>query len=270
MTDDVDRVPIGVFAVAARVTVKALRHYQRERLLQPRFIDPASGYRYYSWDQLECAVRIATLRSLDVPIDAIRALLDGDVSITELAAAERARRVAEIDTASAVIAALDEIERVAAPRPHQVDAVTHEQMATVSLVRSLAADHLDVGTVELIDELLETASHVGIDTAPPVWGEFPVELVGVVPVAVHLPIGSDTYSRQLGGAVGPGSIPSGTYARVVHRGGAATVPFAYRTLFADLVRNGHRPTGSVFERYLTDPSGSVSDLAAVEVLYRTA
>ena len=42
-----DLLPIGRFAKATRLSVKALRHYDELGLLRPAFVDPSSGYRYY-------------------------------------------------------------------------------------------------------------------------------------------------------------------------------------------------------------------------------
>ena len=41
-----DLLPIGRFARATRLSVKALRHYDELGLLRPAFVDPSSGYRY--------------------------------------------------------------------------------------------------------------------------------------------------------------------------------------------------------------------------------
>jgi DNA-binding transcriptional MerR regulator len=43
---------IGDFSRLARVSVKALRHYDRLGLLEPARTDPLNGYRYYSSEQL--------------------------------------------------------------------------------------------------------------------------------------------------------------------------------------------------------------------------
>lgn len=65
---------IHEFAERAGVTVKALRHYDRLGLLQPR--RSSSGYRLYGksdWERLE---RIAALKFLGVPLRQIKAVLD--------------------------------------------------------------------------------------------------------------------------------------------------------------------------------------------------
>jgi protein phosphatase len=59
---------IGAFARAARLSPKALRLYDELGLLRPVKVDPASGYRYYSPDQLDRAWLVAWLRRLGMPL----------------------------------------------------------------------------------------------------------------------------------------------------------------------------------------------------------
>lgn len=71
-----DLIPIGRFAQAARLSHKALRLYDENGLLPPRRVDEASGYRYYAWQQLRPARRIALLREAGMPLAEIRRFLD--------------------------------------------------------------------------------------------------------------------------------------------------------------------------------------------------
>src|ERR1035437_3619981 len=68
---------IGQFSNMTKVTVKALRFYEEERLLEPAFIDSVNGYRYYSSDQLPRVFRIVALRQCGFPIPEIRQILAG-------------------------------------------------------------------------------------------------------------------------------------------------------------------------------------------------
>jgi len=43
---------IGEFARVGQVTIATLRHYDQCGLLKPNALDPDTGYRYYSLDQL--------------------------------------------------------------------------------------------------------------------------------------------------------------------------------------------------------------------------
>ena len=67
--------PIGGLARLSRLSLKALRRYDAEGLLVPAWVDPDSGYRYYSAEQVRTATTIALLRSLDVPLSTIREVL---------------------------------------------------------------------------------------------------------------------------------------------------------------------------------------------------
>jgi DNA-binding transcriptional MerR regulator len=70
-----DLLPIGRFAKATRLSVKALRHYDELGLLRPAFVDPSSGYRYYRPAQANQAEAIRILRSVEMPLEEIAALL---------------------------------------------------------------------------------------------------------------------------------------------------------------------------------------------------
>ncbi|MDX6311266.1 MAG: hypothetical protein QOF44_730 [Streptomyces sp.] len=59
---------IGVFARRSRLSLKALRLYDRLGVLAPADVDPASGYRRYRESQLATARLVATLRGLDMPL----------------------------------------------------------------------------------------------------------------------------------------------------------------------------------------------------------
>src|SRR5690349_16113681 len=66
---------IGSFSRASSLSIKALRAYHEAGLLVPAEVDPSTGYRSYSVAQLTDAAIIRRLRNLDVPLDAIAAVL---------------------------------------------------------------------------------------------------------------------------------------------------------------------------------------------------
>jgi DNA-binding transcriptional MerR regulator len=85
-------VPIGRFARLSGLTVKALRHYDEIGLLRPTRVDAWTGYRYYALAQARKAEAIRRLRSLEVPLDEIRALIGADEeTLRERLAVHRAR-----------------------------------------------------------------------------------------------------------------------------------------------------------------------------------
>lgn len=60
------------------LTVKTLRHYHAIGLLEPRRVDPDTGYRRYDAGQVGTAQVIRRLRELEMPLDEVRAVLAAD------------------------------------------------------------------------------------------------------------------------------------------------------------------------------------------------
>ncbi|HET9171726.1 MAG TPA: MerR family transcriptional regulator [Actinospica sp.] len=93
---------IGAFSRTSRLSIKALRLYDESGLLPPAFIDPDSGYRYYTPGQLDRARLVAWLRRVGMPLTEIRAVCD--LSESDRAAAVAAIRAywarVEADTAA--------------------------------------------------------------------------------------------------------------------------------------------------------------------------
>lgn len=88
---------IADFSRFSRVSVKMLRHYDELGLLRPAHVDPDSGYRYYTTDQLPRLNRVIALKDLGFGLEQIRGLLDDQLSAEELRGMLRLRRV-ELET----------------------------------------------------------------------------------------------------------------------------------------------------------------------------
>ena len=69
---------IGETAKLMGVSVHTLRYWTNEGLIEPEVVDPDSGYRYYSFNQLHYIHRVKYLRDMDVPIAAIREAIRED------------------------------------------------------------------------------------------------------------------------------------------------------------------------------------------------
>jgi DNA-binding transcriptional MerR regulator/effector-binding domain-containing protein len=75
---------IGEFSRITGLSIKTLRFYHEQGLLEPSAIDEQSGYRYYAPAKIEIAEVITRLRALDLSLAEIAELLrssddDGDV-----------------------------------------------------------------------------------------------------------------------------------------------------------------------------------------------
>src|SRR5215471_18823608 len=74
----------GEFSHIARVSKRVLHYYDEIGLLQPSYIDPQTGYRYYSASQLPRLNRILALKDLGLSLDRIAAMMYADVSDEEI------------------------------------------------------------------------------------------------------------------------------------------------------------------------------------------
>src|SRR6202012_840585 len=84
----VTEISIGEFARRSRLSLKALRLYDKRGVLVPSRVDRASGYRYYDTAQLGQARLVVMMRELQLPLKAVRELLACDP-------AEAAKRIAD-------------------------------------------------------------------------------------------------------------------------------------------------------------------------------
>jgi DNA-binding transcriptional MerR regulator len=73
--DPLSLLSTGEFARRSRLSVKALRLYDRIGLLRPAEVEPGNGYRGYAESQLYAARLIALLRRLDMPLAQIATIV---------------------------------------------------------------------------------------------------------------------------------------------------------------------------------------------------
>lgn len=67
---------IGDFSKISRVSIRMLRHYDEIDLLKPIQIDPFTGYRYYSEEQLLVVGRIMALKNMGFRLSTIREIME--------------------------------------------------------------------------------------------------------------------------------------------------------------------------------------------------
>lgn len=124
---------IGDVAKLFHLSVSSLRHYEAAGLLQPEWVDPQTGYRYYSTRQFEVLNTIRYLRALDMPLPEIADFLrDRDVGRME----EKLRLQRE--TVIRIQQELRRIERKIENRLQQLHTAQTCPLDTVELVEAAA------------------------------------------------------------------------------------------------------------------------------------
>jgi len=120
---------IGEFSRLTHLSVRTLRRYHDAGLLEPARVDPASGYRYYTGEQIPAAQVIHRLRELDVPLaDVQRILRSPDPGArAALVAGHLQRLESELERTRAAVASL---RRLLRPEPAPVDVELRRVPAT--------------------------------------------------------------------------------------------------------------------------------------------
>ena len=255
-----DLLPIGSFARRCRLSVKALRHYDELGLLRPARVDLVSQYRYYDRRQAPAAIAIALLRSLDVPLPAIRELLADPDALEAVLDRERRRRTAEIARAGTALRSIERLIRAGTVFPYDV-AVRDEPAQTVLVVEGTTTSELHVPTgTALARELLDRLERLGRARIGPI-------------ICVLPPAPDDTMRLQMCTPIAdapPGEhvmpLPAGRVAVTRHVGPYEEIGLAEHALHAWVEEHGLEQSGPLRELYLNDPATVVPELLETEVI----
>ena len=86
---------IGKAARIAGVTVKAIKHYEEIGLIKPAYVNPDTGYRFYSKKEQQQLIRIKKLRQFGVSLSDI--IAEGDEKMESLLQKRRQQIEREMD-----------------------------------------------------------------------------------------------------------------------------------------------------------------------------
>jgi DNA-binding transcriptional MerR regulator len=242
---------IGDFSRASHLTVKTLRHYHRIGLLAPAEIDPQTGYRRYSADQLAITQVVRRFRQLGMPLEEIRSVLG-----TADPRARTERIVAHLDHLQEQLGrtqrAVDELRDLLAPgdsgeRVIELRSVPAVSAAAVTEIVD-AADSV-AWLQGALGELHATVATQGFATTGPAGGLYSdavfTEHLGEA--TVFLPCSG---AVRAVGRVRPVTIPAAELAVATHRGGPDSVDRTYAALGAHVARHTLGIPGPLREYYL--------------------
>jgi effector-binding domain-containing protein len=251
-----DLLPIGRFAKATRLSVKALRHYDELGLLRPAFVDPSSGYRYYRPAQANQAEAIRILRSVEMPLEEIGALLasDGGEPVAERLRRHRERLEARLDEHRRMLAFLQRLLDKEDVMPYEV---TVRELPAQPVAATRATSNLreissaiSTGAHKVLDEL----GRRDLEPAGPLQVVYHAEQVldeeTAAPIEICFPV---TAPFEGSGEVYGTELAAGPAAVTVHRGPYAEIGPAYHTVSGWVQDHGHELAGGPREVYLNDP-----------------
>src|ERR1700722_14360663 len=129
---------VGDFSRTTHLSIKTLRHYHQVGLLEPADVNPDTGYRYYSPDQIPTAQVIRRLRDLEMPVADVKAVLAAsDTAVRNtLIAAHLDRLETELARTRASVDALRNLLQRPQP-PTQIEHRTVGPMAAIAIIATV-------------------------------------------------------------------------------------------------------------------------------------
>ncbi|MCF6743464.1 MerR family transcriptional regulator [Blastococcus sp. KM273128] len=239
---------IGEFSRLTHLGVRTLRRYHDAGLLGPACVDHATGYRYYTAEQIPAAQVIHRLRELDVPLPEVQRILRSPdpASRAALVADHPQRLESELERTRAAVASL---RRLLQPEPPPLDVELRAvPAATVAAVEDdVAHDELlawYAGAMAELDAAVEEP--VG---APGTLCDNALFEHGRGHVLVYRP----TARPPRRGRVHPVTLPAVELAVTTHAGPHDDIDVTYGELGAWVVANALAVAGPVRERYPVGP-----------------
>ena len=151
-------IPIGQFAAASRLSLKALRLYDENGLLPPASVEPDSGYRFYRVEQIRAATLIGLLRAAGMPLVEIRRVLaDPTLARVDEYEADLTDELAERRRILAYVRRLLKEEHMFEVKTKQVEAQPYVSKA--GRVRVSDLEPFIVRTIAELSAERETAGH---------------------------------------------------------------------------------------------------------------
>jgi DNA-binding transcriptional MerR regulator len=244
-------VPIGDFSRMTHLSVKALRFYHDQGLLEPARVDPSTGYRFYDPGQVPVAQVIRRFRDLDMPLDQVRAVLQApDVEartkeiIAHLTAMER--KLADLQMSVASLRSL--LEGTAAGPAVEFRSIPAARVLAVRDTMTVA-EAWPWG-VEVFREIYGRIEHAGLSPAGPGGALFPAEFFEVekAELTAFVPV---TGPVQAAGRVETLTIPGIEAAVMLHSGPAGDIDQTYGALGTVVAERAIGVEGPIREYYLT-------------------
>ena len=143
---------IGEVAKMFHISMGTLRHYEREGLLKPEYVDEQTGYRYYSIKQFEVLNTIRYLRVLDLPLSEISDYLknrDIDVISDKL-----------MQQKKLILKKQQELEMIAKKIDHRLE---HIQDAVHSQLNVIEEKIIPAGRIVRIKDSLRPRSYLDLE-----------------------------------------------------------------------------------------------------------
>lgn len=252
---------IGDFAKATHLSVKTLRHYHAAGLLQPAEIDPQTGYRRYTVEQIPTAQIIRRFRDLDMPLKEIQAVIAApDVQTgNDLIASHLERLEVGLAQVQSAVASLRGLLQSPTSNPQ----ITHRSVeATPAAAITQVLDIADAMAWfrGALGELSATLVAQGVSATAPAGGVYSNAIFTEARGEATVFIPCTRPVRPVGRVI-PLVVPAAELAIIEHDGPHTNIDIAYGSLATYVAEHALAIEGPLREYYLVGQC-ETADLAA--------
>jgi len=256
------RLTIGEFSKMTYLSVKALRHYHDVGLLEPAEIDPSSGYRRYSAEQVPTAQAIRRFRDLDMPLDQVRAVLHApDITTRNQAILAHLETMQQqLERTQHTVASLQGLLTTpSAPRP--VTYLTLAATPALAVRATVAFEDASAWLDDAYAELRAAVAAAGLSAAGPDGALYHDAFFtdGDGDVVAYVPVGAGFAALEPAatGRAGALELPATRVAAMVHEGSFDDLDQTYGALGTVVAELGLGAEGPIREIYLADDRAEV-------------
>lgn len=242
---------IGDFSRATHMTVKTLRHYHERELLEPAAVDPLTGYRRYTAEQIPAAQVVRRLRDLGMPIEEIRAVLTApDVPTRNRHISAHLERLEdELGRTRRTVAALRDLLSPPASEGPAIGLRSVGPVQAAAITSTVTAQDVGAWLQGALGELFATVAGQGLRESGPAGGIYADELFTLHRGQATVFVPCEGPVRPIG-RVGPLLVPPVEFAVIEHCGPPADVDRTYGALAAYVARHALAVDGPMREYYL--------------------
>ncbi|GAB0106560.1 MerR family transcriptional regulator [Nocardia sp. JMUB6875] len=263
---------IGDFARFGSVSVRMLRHYDEIGLLRPFEVDPCTGYRSYSADQLARLNRIVALKDLGFTLNQVAEMLDGQLSAERLHGMLQLRRAQLANQVAADSARLASVEarllriEMEGVMPEQEIIVKPLSATLVAEMNDVAAESGEAAVGPIIERLYAQLAKTIPDSGLTITGA-PIVYYEELEEGLRVHV-----AHQVAGTPAPGhpfdllllpEIPKA--ATLAHRGKIADLCVSFEAMGRWADENSYTPNAPIREVYLQAPGDPASDEWVIEL-----
>lgn len=246
--------PIGDFARATHLSVKALRYYHRVGVLIPADVDPVTGYRRYRADQIPIAQIIRRFRNLEMPIEDIQAVLAApDVAIRgQVIATHLGRLEALLERTQQAAATLRDL--LATQEPSALAEFAHVSMpvtAAAAIRETINIREAEAWYQGALGELYASLDSQGVIATGSAGGCYSDALFNEERGEATVFLPCDGAFRSTG-RIAALAVPAVELATTTHTGPHAGIDRAYGALATYVAEHALGVEGEIREYYLVD------------------